>query len=113
MAEGNTKISNPARLISAGTQARQVAGDTKTAGQLPVDDTRAASRNFSGGHWDGGLGSALNGLAETWSGQCSALVNRVAGLGNNLESTGNGYNNVERTNAHTMRSVPRETSPFG
>ncbi|MEV6948533.1 hypothetical protein AB0N07_42775 [Streptomyces sp. NPDC051172] len=45
-----------------------------------MDETRSASRDFGAGNWDGGLGGALSGLAETWSDQVSALVAKCDNL---------------------------------
>ncbi|MET7734688.1 hypothetical protein ABZT02_25415 [Streptomyces sp. NPDC005402] len=97
----------------AGTGAQDMAGRTRTKGAHPVDETRSASKDFGGGHWDGGLGGALSGLAETWSSQVSALASKCDGLSRQCGGSGLLYQSTETTNTQTMRSLSGESSPFG
>ncbi|GGZ39350.1 type VII secretion target [Streptomyces poonensis] len=108
-----TEIEDPAALNRAGSGAQEVAGQTRTAGAHPVDESRSASRDFSSGNWDGGLGSALTNLAETWSSQVSALASDCDNLSRQCGGSGLLYQRTEAANTQTMRSLSSEPSPFG
>lgn len=110
---GGTDIDDPAALNRAGTGARETAGRTRTVGAHPVDETRSASRDFGSGNWDGALGGALSGLAQTWSRQVSALAAKCEGLAGQCGASGLLYENTEATNTRTMRSTSAGSSPFG
>lgn len=110
---GGTDIDDPAALNRAGSGAGEMAGRTRTTGMHPVDETRSASRDFASGHWDGGLGGALSGLAETWSSQVSALAVKCDGLSRQCGGSGLLYENTETANTQTMRSLSGGQSPFG
>lgn len=105
-----TEIEDPVELSRAGTGAREIAGQTRTAGAHPVDETRSASRDFGTGNWDGGLGGALTGLAETWSAQVSALAADCDSLASQCGSSGMLYQRTEAANTQTMHSL---SSDFG
>ncbi|MFF4030036.1 hypothetical protein ACFYZ2_09720 [Streptomyces sviceus] len=108
-----TDIEDPAALNRAGTGAQEMAGRTRSTGTHPVDETRSASKDFGSGNWDGGLGGALSGLAETWSSQVSALASTCEGLSRQCGGSGLLYQSTETTNTQTMRSLSGEPSPFG
>ncbi|MER6495106.1 hypothetical protein ACFYZI_03045 [Streptomyces griseorubiginosus] len=110
---GATDIDDPAALHRAGTGARETAGQTRTAGAHPVDETRSAARDLSGGNWSGGLGGALDGLAQTWSSQVSALAAKCDSLAGQCGDSGLLYQSTEATNTQTMRSLSAGSSPFG
>jgi hypothetical protein len=110
---GGTDIEDPAALNRAGTGAQEMAGRTRTTGAHPVDETRSASKDFGSGNWDGGLGGALSGLAETWSSQISALASKCDGLSRQCGGSGLLYQNTETANTQTMRSLSGKPSPFG
>ncbi|WP_330264700.1 hypothetical protein [Streptomyces griseorubiginosus] len=110
---GATDIDDPAALNRAGTGARETAGQTRTAGAHPVDETRSAARDFSGGNWNGGLGGALSGLTQTWSSQVSALAAKCDSLAGQCGGSGLLYQNTEAANTQTMRSMSAGSSPFG
>jgi hypothetical protein len=110
---GGTDIDDPAALNRAGTGAQELAGRMRSVGAHPVDETSSASRDFSGGHWDGGLGGALGGLAQMWSSQASALAARCDGLARQCNGSGLLYQNTETANTQAMRSLSGEPSPFG
>jgi hypothetical protein len=110
---GGTDIDDPAALNRAGSGAHEMAGRTRTAGAHPVDETRSASGDFGSGNWDGGLGGALSGLAQTWSSQVSALAAKCDGLSRQCGGSGLLYQNTETANTQTMRSLSGEPSPFG
>ncbi|MET7692689.1 hypothetical protein ABZT06_32785 [Streptomyces sp. NPDC005483] len=112
MSDG-TDIDDPTALNRAGSGAHEIAGRTRTTGAHPVDETRSASRDFAGGNWDGGLGGALSGLAQTWSIQVSSLAEKCEGLSRQCGSSGLLYQNTEAANTQTMRSLSGEPSPFG
>ncbi|MBT2487886.1 hypothetical protein J7E96_04935 [Streptomyces sp. ISL-96] len=105
-----TEIDDPAALNRAGTGAHGIAGQTRTAGAHPVDETRSASQDFGTGNWDGRLGGALTGLAETWSAQVSALVADCDSLADQCGASGMLYQRTEAANAQTMHSL---SSDFG
>ncbi|GGY03708.1 hypothetical protein GCM10010384_04780 [Streptomyces djakartensis] len=105
-----TEIENPAALNSAGTGAREIEGQTRTAGAHPVDETRSASRDFGTGDWDGGLGRVLTGLAETWSAQVAALAADCNSLASQCGASGVRYQRTETANTQTMHSL---ASDFG
>ncbi|WP_210592867.1 hypothetical protein [Streptomyces sp. GESEQ-35] len=105
-----TEIEDPAALNRAGAGAREIAGRTRTTGAHPVDETRSASRDFGTGNWDGGLGGALTGLAETWSAQVSALAADCDSLAGQCGGTGMLYQRTEAANTQTMHSL---ASDFG
>lgn len=105
-----TEIEDPAALNRAGTGAREIEGHTRAAGAHPVDETRTASRDFGNGNWDGGLGGALTGLAETWSAQVSALAGKCDSLAGQCGVSGVLYQRTEAANAQTMNSL---ASDFG
>ncbi|MGW0758810.1 hypothetical protein ACWD1Y_20495 [Streptomyces sp. NPDC002814] len=109
MATG-TEIKDPAALNRAGTGASEIAGQTRTAGAHPVDETRSASRDFGAGNWDGGLGGALTNLADTWSAQVSALAADCDSLAGQCGGTGMLYQRTEAGNTQTMNSL---ASDFG
>ncbi|WP_229877145.1 hypothetical protein [Streptomyces bluensis] len=75
-----------------------------------MDETRTASRDFGNGNWDGGLGGALTGLAETWSAQVSALAGKCDSLAGQCGVSGVLYQRTEAANAQTMNSL---ASDFG
>ena len=108
-----TDIEDPAALNRAGAGAQEIAGRTRTAGAHPVNETESASRDFSSGNWDGGLGGALGGLAQMWASQVSVLATSCDGLARQCGGSGLLYQNVEAANTRTMRSLPGEPSPFG
>ncbi len=108
-----TDIEDPQSLNRAGSGAREVAAQTRTAGAHPVDETRSASRDFGSGDWDGGLGGALTGLAEIWSSQVSALASDCDSLAGQCGGSGMLYQRTEAANTQTMRSLSGEPSPFG
>ncbi|MEU9173974.1 hypothetical protein AB0D34_40470 [Streptomyces sp. NPDC048420] len=110
---GGTDIDDPAALNRAGTGAQEIAGRTRTSGAHPVDETRSASRDFGSGNWDGGLGGALSGLAETWSSQVSALAASCDGLARQCGSSGMLFQSTETANTQTMNSLSVKPSPFG
>ncbi|MGK3937496.1 hypothetical protein ABK046_03575 [Streptomyces caeruleatus] len=110
---GGTDIDDPAALNRAGTGAREAAGQARTAGAYPVDETRSASRDFDSAHWGGGLGVALGNLAETWSGQVAALAAKCDSLAAQCGGSGLLYQNTEAANTKTMRSMSAGSSPFG
>lgn len=103
-----TGIEDPGALNRAGSGAREIAGQTRAAGAHPVDETRTASRDFGAGDWDGGLGGALSGLAETWSTQVSALVAKCDSLAGQCGGTGLLYQRTEAANTQTMNSLTRD-----
>ena len=105
-----TEIEDPAALNRASTGAREIAGQTRTAGAHPVDETSTASRDFGAGNWDGGLGGVLTGLAETWSSQVSALAASCDSLATQCGGTGLLYQRTEAANTQTMNSL---ASDFG
>ncbi|MFJ9589848.1 hypothetical protein [Streptomyces acidicola] len=105
-----TEIKDPAALNRAGTGAREIEGQTRTAGAHPVDETRTAAGDFGSGNWDGGLGGALTGLAETWSSQVSALAAKCDSLAGQCGASGVLYQRTEAANTQTMRSL---ASDFG
>lgn len=105
-----TEIKDPVALNRAGAGAREIAGQTRTAGAHPVDETRSASRDFGAGNWDGGLGGALTNLAETWSAQVSALAADCDSLASQCGGTGLLYQRTEAANTQTMNSL---ASDFG
>jgi hypothetical protein len=107
---GGTDIENPKSLKKAGNGAAEIAGETQTAGNHPVDETRAAARDFSA-DWSGGAGAALNNVAAVWSLQVEGLVGRCRGLSVQFGTTGGNYVEVESANTQTMKSV--QPSPFG
>ncbi|MEV7379920.1 hypothetical protein [Streptomyces lydicus] len=114
MAFEGTEIGNPASLSKAGRGATELAGETKMVGNQPVDETRAAAKDFSGGNWDGGLGKALNEVAETWSRQTSGLQESCMTLGNQCKETSKSYTSTEAENTSIVQRVdPGERSPFG
>jgi hypothetical protein len=112
---GGTDIEDPAALNRAGTGAQEMAGRTRTAGAHPVDETRSASKDFGSGsgNWNGRLGAALSGLAETWSSQVSALASKCDGLSRQCGGSGLLYQSTETANTQTMRSLSGKPSPFG
>ncbi|MEU1475549.1 hypothetical protein ACFYZ8_12960 [Streptomyces sp. NPDC001668] len=110
---GGTDIEDPAALNRAGSGAQEIAGRTRTSGRHPVDETRSASRDLGSDNWDGGLGGALSGLAETWSSQVSALAARCEGLARQCGSSGMLYQGTETANTRTMSSLSAQHSPFG
>ncbi|MET9832338.1 hypothetical protein ABZ078_24250 [Streptomyces sp. NPDC006385] len=75
-----------------------------------MDETRSASRDFGPGNWDGGLGSALTVLSETWSSQVSALVADCDSLASQCGASGTLYQRTEATNTQNMHSL---ASDFG
>ncbi|GGZ67411.1 hypothetical protein [Streptomyces bluensis] len=105
-----TEIEDPAALNRAGAGAREIEGQTRTAGAHPADETRSAARDFGSGNWDGGLGGALTGLAETWSAQVSALAADCDNLANQCGASGVLYQRTEAANTQTMHSL---ASDFG
>ncbi|MEW2402697.1 hypothetical protein [Streptomyces sp. NPDC046862] len=105
-----TEIEDPAALNRAGSGAREIAGQTRTAGAHPVDETRTASRDFGTGNWDGGLGGALTNLAETWSAQVSSLAGKCDSLAGQCGASGVLYQRTEAANTQTMNSL---ASDFG
>ncbi|MFF8448044.1 hypothetical protein ACF06Q_10120 [Streptomyces leeuwenhoekii] len=108
-----TEIEDPTALGRAGTGARATAEQARAAGAHPVDETLSASRDFGSGDWDGGLGGALAGLAETWSAQVRALAADCESLAARCDGSGALYERTEATNTQTLRSLPSEPSPFG
>jgi hypothetical protein len=108
-----TEIEDPTALGRAGTGARAAAQQARAAGAHPVDETLSASRDFGGGDWDGGLGGALAGLAETWSAQLCALAADCESLAARCDGAGALYQRTEDANTQTMRSLPSAPSPFG
>ncbi|WP_280849573.1 hypothetical protein [Streptomyces sp. SAI-041] len=78
-----------------------------------MDETRSASRDFGSANWSGGLGGALSSLAETWSGQVSALATKCDSLAGQCGGSGLLYQNTEAANTQTMRSMSAGSSPFG
>lgn len=107
---GGTEVDNPESLRKAGNGAAEIAGETKTAGSHPVDETYAAAKDFSA-EWSGGAGAALNRLASVWSLQVDGLVGRCRDLSAQFGATRNNYVEVESANTQTMRSA--QPSPFG
>jgi hypothetical protein len=107
---GGTDVDDPASLKKAGNGAAEIAGETQTAGKHPVDETRAAARDFSA-DWSGGSGAALNRLAAVWSLQVEGLVGRCRDLSAQFGTTGGNYVEVESVNTQTVKSV--RPSPFG
>ena len=105
-----TGIEDPGALNRAGSGAREIAGQTRTAGTYPVDETRTSSRDFGAGNWDGGLDKALTDLAVTWSSQVSALAAKCDSLAGQCGNTGLLYQRTEATNTQTMNSL---ASDFG
>ncbi|MET7478702.1 hypothetical protein ABZT17_30655 [Streptomyces sp. NPDC005648] len=105
-----TGIEDPGALNRAGSGAREIAGQTRTAGAHPTDETRTASRDFGAGNWDGGLDTALSSVAETWSSQVSALAARCESLATQCGNTGLLYQRTEAVNTQTMNSL---ASDFG
>lgn len=112
MSDG-TAIDDPAALGKAGSGADEVAGETQTSGSHPVDETRSAGKDFGNGNWDGGLGGALNNLAETWASQASALVATCRALSSQCGGSGLLYQRTEAANTQTMTSLSNQPSPFG
>ncbi|MCL8016800.1 hypothetical protein [Streptomyces sp. AS02] len=110
MVSSGTEVENPESLKKAGNGAAEIAGETKTAGNHPVDETRAAARDFSA-DWSGGAGAALNRLAAVWSLQVEGLVGRCRDLSTQFGATRNNFVEVEAANTQTMKSV--QPSPFG
>ncbi|WP_053849193.1 hypothetical protein [Streptomyces sp. NRRL B-24085] len=110
---GGTDIDDPAALNRAGSGARETAGQTRTAGAHPVDETRSAARDFGSAHWSGGLGAVLSGLADTWSSQVSALAAKCDSLAGQCGGSGLLYQDTEAANTQTMRSMSAGASPFG
>ncbi|WP_399085497.1 hypothetical protein ACGH2B_06615 [Streptomyces sp. BBFR2] len=109
-----TEIDDPAELRKAGQGALDLAGETKKAGNRPLDETRAASQGFSQAEWDGGLGKALSELSETWSRQLNSLQADCVLLGGQCIDTSEAYSTVESTNSAVMGNAGREVnSPFG
>ncbi|GAA2479686.1 hypothetical protein GCM10010406_14870 [Streptomyces thermolineatus] len=108
-----TEIEDPAALNRAGSGARDLAGQTRTAGAHPVDETRSASRDFGTGNWDGKLGGTLADLAEVWSAQVSALASDCDRLADQCGGSGLLYQNTETANTQNMLSLSAEPSPFG
>ncbi|MFJ9178752.1 type VII secretion target [Streptomyces sp. NPDC102360] len=108
-----TEIDTPGALNRAGSGAREIAGEARTVGAHPVDETHSASRNFDAGKWEGGLGKALTDLAETWSAQVSTLVADCNSLAGRCTESGTLYQRTEATNTAIMTSPPSEPSPFG
>ncbi|MEB8339622.1 type VII secretion target [Streptomyces endophyticus] len=109
-----TEVEIPAALNRAGSGAREIAGSARTVGAHPVGETHSASRNFDAGNWEGGLGTALSALTETWSAQVSALVADCNSLAGRCTETGTLYQRTEATNTRIMTSsLPSEPSPFG
>ncbi|MGX1477856.1 UNVERIFIED_CONTAM: hypothetical protein RKD50_006664 [Streptomyces canus] len=108
-----TGIDDPAALNRAGVGAHEMASRTRTVGTHPVDETRASSRDFDSGHWDGGLGGTLTGLAEIWSSQVSALATDCDSLASQCGGTGMLYQRTEETNTQAMHSLSSKPSPFG
>ena len=105
-----TDIKDPAALSRAGTGAGEIAGQTRSAGAHPVDETRSASRDFGTDNWDGGLDKALSGLAEIWSAQVYALVADCNSLASQCASSGTLYQRTEVANTQNMDSL---RSDFG
>jgi hypothetical protein len=105
-----TEIEDPAALNRAGSGAREIEGQTRTAGAHPVDETRSASGDFGTGNWTGGLGGALTGLAETWSAQVSALAADCNSLAGQCGASGVLYQRTEAANTQAMHSL---ASDFG
>lgn len=108
-----TEIEDPVALHRAGTGAHKVAGQTRTVGAHPLDETRSASQDFGSGNWGGGLGRALTELVEGWSSQLSALVSDCGDLADRCGGSGLLYQRTETANTQTMRSLSNEPSPFG
>lgn len=110
----DTEIGDPKSLSKAGAGATELAGETKTAGNRPVDETRAAAKDFAGGNWEGGLGKALTDVAETWSKQSSGLQSICVTLGSQCKETAASYSSTETENTSVVQNVDRgERSPFG
>ncbi|MEU1475555.1 hypothetical protein [Streptomyces sp. NPDC005760] len=107
---GGTDVAHPEALKKAGSGASEIAGETRTAGDHPLDETRSAATDFSA-DWSGGLGAALNSLASVWSLQVDGLVGRCRDLSAQFGTTGNNYVEVESVNTQTVKSV--QPSPFG
>jgi len=110
-----TDIEDPAALSRVGTGAHEMGGRFRTVGAHPLDETGSASRDFGSGHWDGGLGGALNGLAQTWASQVSTLVASCDGLARQCGGSGLLYQNTETANTRTMQTLSGapSPSPFG
>ncbi|MGW1793634.1 hypothetical protein ACWCO0_23095 [Streptomyces tubercidicus] len=109
-----TEIIDPGSLSKAGRGATELAGETKKVGNRPVDETRAAAKDFSGGNWEGGLGKALGEVAETWLRQTSGLQESCVALGTQCKQTGNSYSSVEAENISVVERVDSgQRSPFG
>ncbi|MEU0413969.1 hypothetical protein ABZ307_40175 [Streptomyces griseorubiginosus] len=107
---GGTDVDHPESLKKAGNGAAEIAGETRTAGDHPLDETRSAAKDFSA-DWSGGLGAALNSLASVWSLQVDGLVGRCRALSTQFGTTGGNYVEVESANTQTMKAV--QPSPFG
>ncbi|MFE1781452.1 hypothetical protein ACFW9F_02360 [Streptomyces sp. NPDC059506] len=112
----STKIGAPASLVKAGSRATELAGETGTAGDHPVDETRAAAKDFTGAQWGGGLGGSLADLADSWSRKTADLVRECRSLGGQCAETGRNYLLVESQNHSLMINTAKNTasdSPFG
>ncbi|MFF0090880.1 hypothetical protein ACFYSF_13115 [Streptomyces canus] len=107
---GGTDVDNPESLKKAGNGAAEIAGETRTAGNHPLDETRSAATDFSA-DWSGGSGAALNHLASFWSLQVDGLVGRCRDLSRQFGTTGGNYVEVESVNTQTVKFV--QPSPFG
>ncbi|MFK4098835.1 hypothetical protein ACI2L1_01860 [Streptomyces sp. NPDC019531] len=105
-----TDVDNPQSLRKAGNGAAEIAGETRTAGNHPLNETRSAATDFSA-DWSGGMGAALNRLASVWSLQVDGLVGRCRDLSTQFGTTGGNYVEVESVNTQTVKSV--QSSPFG
>lgn len=103
-----TEIEDPAALSHASSGAREIAGQTRTAGAHPVDETRTTSRDFGTGNWDGGLEGALTNLAETWHSQVSTLAASCDSLATQCGGTGLLYQRTETANTQTMNSLAND-----
>ncbi|WP_320777245.1 hypothetical protein [Streptomyces sp. CRN 30] len=100
-------------LHRAGTGAHEIAGQTRTVGAHPVDETRSASWDFGSGDWDGRLGRALTALTETWSSQVATLASDCDNLARQCGGSGLLYQRIEAANTQAMRSLSNDPSPFG
>ncbi|MDR3083058.1 MAG: hypothetical protein LBV60_19425 [Streptomyces sp.] len=100
-----TEIQDPAALGRAGGGARELAWQTQGAGARPVDETYSAARDFGGGNWDGGLNGALNGVAQTWSAQVSALAADCGRFAEQCDSTAAQYQRTETDISQLFQSI--------
>ncbi|MEU6330230.1 hypothetical protein ABZ851_23570 [Streptomyces sp. NPDC047049] len=110
----DTQIGDPHSLSKAGVGATELAGETKAVGNRPVDETRAAARDFTGSNWEGGLGKALTDVAETWSRQSSGLQAICVTVGSQCKETAASYSSTETENTSVVQNVDKGArSPFG